>query len=175
MGYSGTWKILEDIILEFRRKGLTVPEVVMMDLKAAKTMIKLMEAETGKGEMVLQTEEYLRNVESCLIAEAQNHFPFSRIDEWLRKLDVASAETCGCLKEEPEKKEELRFIPGVPKDQKWVRVKPIASLPIEKLKQMAKKSNLSIKTEQNGHLIAHGKPEDIREFIKKMTIQAAKE
>ena len=176
MGYSETWKILEDIIIEFRKKGLTIPVTVMTDLKAAKTMIKLMDAETGKGEMAPQTEQYLRNVESYLITEAQKDFPSDRIDEWLRRLDKATVETCGCVKEEAkEMKEESRFIPGLPRDQKWVRVTPITSLPADKLKQFAEESNLSLKTEQDGHLIAYGKPEDIKEFVKKMTEQAAKE
>jgi hypothetical protein len=173
MGYSETWKILEGIIIEFRKKGLTIPVVVMTDLKAAKTMIKLMDAETGKGEMAPQTEQYLRNVESYLVTEAQKIFPPERIDEWLRRLDKATIEECGCIREEA--KEESRFIPGLPRDQKWVRVMPITSLPADKLKQFAEESNLSLKTEKDGHLIAYGKPEDIKEFVKKMTEQAAKE
>ncbi len=176
MGYSETWKILEGIIIEFRKKGFTIPIEVMTDLKAAKTMIKLMDAEPGKGEMAPQTERYLRNVESYLITEAQETFPNERIDEWLRTLDKASFETCGCVREEAkETKEESRFIPGLPRDQKWVRVTPITSLPADKLKQLAEESKLSLKTEKDGHLIAYGKPEDIKEFVKKMTTQAAKE
>jgi hypothetical protein len=173
MGYSETWKILEQIIIEFRKKGSPVPATVMTDLKAAKTMIELMDAETGKGEIAPQTEQYLRNVESYLITEAQKHFPPERIDEWLRRLDVATVETCGCVKGDVKK--ESRFIPGLPRDQKWVRVMPITSLPAEKLKQLAEESNLSLKKEQDGHLIAYGKPEDIKEFVKKMTTQASRE
>ena len=172
VGYSETWKILEEVIIEFRKKGLAVPVMVMTDLKSAKTMIKLMDAETGKGEMAPQTEQYLRNVESYLITEAQKHFP-ERIDDWLRRLDKASVEICNYVKDEA--KGESRFIPGLPRDQKWVRVTPITSLPDWKLKQLAEESNLSLKTEKDGHLIAYGKPEDIREFVKKMTEQASKE
>jgi len=173
MGHSETWKILEEIIIEFRKKGLAVPATVMTDLKAAKTMIKLMDTETGKSEMAPQTEQYLRNVESYLITEAQKHFPPERIDEWLRRLDEAIVETCECVKEKV--KEESRFISGLPRDQKWVRVMPITSLSSEKLKQLADDSSLSLKTEKDGHIIAYGRPEDIREFIKKMTTQASKE
>ena len=173
MGHSETWKILEEIIIEFRKKGLAVPATVMTDLKAAKTMIKLMDTETGKSEMAPQTEQYLRNVESYLITEAQKHFPPERIDEWLRRLDEAIVETCECVKEKV--KEESRFISGLPRDQNWVRVMPITSLSSEKLKQLADDSSLSLKTEKDGHIIAYGRPEDIREFIKKMTTQASKE
>ena len=175
MGYPETWKILEDIIIELRKIGSAMPEKVMMDLKAAKTMIKLMDAETGKGEMAPQTEQYLRNVEIYIITEAQKHFPPERIDQWLRQLDGATLAACGCVREESKKSEELRFIPGIPRDQKWVRVTPITSLPPETLAQLAEESNLSLKTEKDGHLIAYGQPEDIKEFVKRMTKQVARE
>ena len=71
--------------------------------------------------------------------------------------------------------EESRFVPGLPRDQKWVRVTPINSLPTEKLKQLADETNLTVKPEKDTHLIVYGKAEDIKEFIKKMTEQASKE
>lgn len=147
----------------------------MTDLKAAKTMIKLMDAETDKCELSPQTEQYLKNVEIHLVNEAQKHFQPERVDEWLRRLSSATVGTCSCLRETPKKQEESRFIPGVPRHQKWVRVTPITSLPAEKLKELAEESHLSLKTETDGHLIAYGQPEDIREFVKKMTTQAANE
>jgi hypothetical protein len=63
----------------------------------------------------------------------------------------------------------------MPRDQKWVRVKPISSLPLEKLKQLATESALSVRLEEDGHLIVYGKAEDIKEFVRKMTEQAARE
>jgi hypothetical protein len=173
MGYSETWKSLEKIIIELRKKGITTPETVMTDLKAAKTMIKLMDAENGKCELSPQVEQYLKNVEAYLITEAQKHFAPERIDEWLRQIDGTTVTSCSCVREEPKKPEESRFIPGVPRDQKWVRVTPIDSLSPEKLKQLAEDSHLALKTEKDGHLIAYGRPEDIRDFVKKMTTQAA--
>jgi hypothetical protein len=71
-------------------------------------------------------------------------------------------------------KEESRFIPGLPRDQKWVRVTPIATLPQEKLEQLAVESGLSLKEENDGHLIVFGNAEGIRNFVKKMTAAACK-
>jgi hypothetical protein len=174
LGYSETWKILEGIIIEFRKKGLPVPEHVMNDLKSAKTMIKLMDSGDGRGEIGPKVEQYLASLEAYLVTEAQKTFLPERIDEWLRRLEASSCDVCsGQPKRATE--EEFRFIPGLPRDQKWVRVKPIASLPQEKLKQLAKESDLSFKTEKDGHLIVYGKTEGIREFVKKMTEQASKE
>ena len=174
MGYSETWKILEEIIIEFRKKGLTMPETVMSDLKSAKTMIKLIDAaHEGRGEIGPRVEQYLASVEAYLITEAQKCFPSERIDEWLRRLQGSFCDVCAG-QPKTEAKEE-RVVSGLPRDQKWVRVTPITSLPAEKLKQLAEESSLSLKTEKDGHLIAYGKTEDIRKFVRKMTAQAAKE
>ena len=173
MGYAATWKVLEEIIIEFRKRGITIPASAMNDLKSAKTMIKLMDAvDKDKGEMAPKIEQYLSSVEAYLVTEGQKSFSPERIDEWLRRLDTASFETCAA---ETKAKEESRFIPGLPRDQKWLRVKPIATLPAEKLKQLAEETKLSSRPDKDGHLIVYGKAEDIREFIKKMTAQAAKE
>jgi hypothetical protein len=172
LGYLATWKVLEGIIIEFRKKGLPVSVTVMNDLKAAKTMINLVDFDSERGEMAPKVEQYLGSVESHLITEAQKSFPPERIDEWLRRLEEATSEVC-CKDEKV--KEESRFISGLPRDQKWVRVKPIVSLPEEKLKQLAEETSLSFRTEKDGHLIVYGKAADIREFVKKMTEQTSKE
>lgn len=173
MGYSATWKVLEDIIIEFRKKGLTVPITVMNDLRSAKTMIKLMDAvDRDRGEMAPNLEQYLNNVEGFLITESQKSFPAEHIDEWLRRLDAASCDTCTV---EPKAKEEPRFITGLPRDQKWMRVKPIASLPTEKLVQLAKEARLSFRADTDDHLVVYGKAEDIKEFVRKMTEQTSRE
>ena len=174
MGYSETWKILEEIIIELRKKGFTTPETVMSDLKSAKTMIRLIDAaEEGRSEIGPKIEQYLASVEAYLVTEAQKCFPSERIDEWLRRLQGSSCEVCG----QPESKtaeKDSRFVSGLPRDQKWVRVTPITSLPSEKLKQLAEESNLSVKPEKDSHVIVYGKAEDIKDFIKKMTKQASK-
>ena len=72
-------------------------------------------------------------------------------------------------------KAEDKFITGVPRDQKWIRVEPLASLPAEKLKQLAGETSLSFREEKDGHLIVYGSAENIKKFVKKMTAQTAKE
>ena len=175
MGHSETWKILEEIIIELRKKGYNTPEKVMSDLKSAKTMIRLVNAtEEGRGEIGPKIEQYMASVEAYVITEAQKCFPPERIDEWLNRLQDSSCDVCAS-QPKTEDKEETRFIAGLPRDQKWLRVTPISSLPAEKLKQLADETNLTVKTEKDTHLIAYGKAEDIKQFIKKMTKQASKE
>jgi hypothetical protein len=169
MGHLAVWKVLEEMIIEFRKKGLPIPATVMNDLKSARTMIKIVNADASRSETVQKAEEYLGNVEAYLVTEAQKKFAPEYIDDWLRRLGEAGCEVC------EEKREESRFISGLPCDQKWIRVEPLASLPLEKLKQLAKETNLSTSLQKNGRLLVYGKAEDIKEFVKKMTGETCKE
>lgn len=171
MTHLATSRVLEDLIIELRKKGLPIPLNVLTDLKSARVLMKVGDVDRkGVGETAPKIEEYLGSVEAYLVTEAQKKFSPEQVDEWLRRLEAANRDTCVA-----EEKEESRFIPGLPRDQKWVRVEPITSLPAEKLKQLATETNLSHRTEKDGHLIVYGKAEDIKEFVKKMTTQAAKE
>jgi hypothetical protein len=171
MGYATTWKILEDIIIELRKKSVTVPSNVLTDLKSAKLMINISQAEGSRGEATQKVEEYLANVEGYLITEAQKTFGSERVDEWLRRLEAASCEVCEVYEV---KKQEDKFISGVPRDQKWIRVEPIQSLPPERLKQLAQELNLAVKPQKDGRLVVYGQPENITEFLKRMTAEAIK-
>ncbi len=174
MDYLTTWKILEEIIIEFRKKNLSIPEHIMSDLRSAKTLIKLANTGENQGEIAPKIEQYLSSVEAYLITEAQKTFSSEQIDEWLRKLEASSCNTC-VSQPEQEHEEEGRFIAGLPRDQKWVRVKSIASLPREKLEQFAKQSELSVKVEKDGYLTVYGDAKGIREFVKLMTEHTSKE
>jgi hypothetical protein len=162
MGHLDVWKILEEMITDFRKRGITIPAEVMSDLKSAKTMITILKADTSHGETLQKIEEHLGSVESYLISEGQKKFGTEYVDEWLRRLDKAGRE----ISEECE--EEKRFIPGIPREHKWIRVKPTDELPLEKLKLLAEKSKLSYKTQNDGYLLVYGEGDCIKEFVKKM-------
>ncbi len=174
MGYSETWKILEEIIIELRKKGNPVSENIMSDLKSSKTLIKLMETGENHSEIGPRIEQYLSSIEANLVTAAQRSFPPEKIDEWLRRLENSSREICSSQQKHI-LREEQRFIPGLPRDRKWVRVTPIASLSKEKIEKFAQNSGLSIRVEKDGHLIVFGSDEGIRGFVKKMAQETAKE
>ena len=177
MGYAAVWKILEGIIIELRKKGVETPAAVMNDLKSAKVLMNVLDvSESDRGEAAPKIEQYLGSAEAYLVTEAQKTFPPARIDAWLRRIEEANCDTCqACVvpTEKPDKAE-IKFITGVPRDQKWIRVKPLRNLPAEKLKQLAEETSLAYRKE-NEHLIVHGTAENIKKFVKKMTQQTAKE
>jgi hypothetical protein len=162
MGYLAVWKVLEEMILEFRKRGITIPVEVMDNLKSARTMIKILKADPSRGEAMQKIEEYISNVESYLISEGQKKFGVEYVDKWLKRLEEAS------MRIPDLEEEETRFVPGLPREQKWIRVKPSSELPIEKLKLLAKELNLLCELQGDGYLLVYGEDKCLKEFVKKM-------
>jgi hypothetical protein len=170
MGHNmATWKLLEDIMLELKKRGLSIPSNVMEDLRAAKSMIKLSCMQDSRGEAIQKAEEYTANVEAYLVTEGQRILGSEIVDQWLRRLEEANADVC------EEKTEESKFVTGVPRDQKWVRVEPITNLSTERIQQIAKEQSLTVNQQKDGRLVVFGQPEAIKDFLKKMTTDAAKQ
>jgi hypothetical protein len=163
MGYLAVWKVLEEMITDFRKKGITVPKTVLSDLKYAKTLINVLRADPSHLDTSQKVEEYLRSVESYLISEGQKKFGSRYIEQWLNRLDEASKEVF--------EKEETRFIPGLPREQKWIRVKPSDELSIEKLKALAEELNLSYNVQNDGYVLFCGEDKDIKDFVKKVATE----
>jgi hypothetical protein len=163
MGYLAVWKVLEEMITDFRKKGITVPVDIMSNLRHAKTLINVLRADPSHLETGQKVEEHLRSVESYLVSEGQKRLGTAYVEEWIKRLDEAS------VKAVEEEEKETRFISGVPREQKWIRVKPYDELPIEGLKALADELNLSYNVQNDGCLVVYGKEEQMKDFVKKMT------
>ena len=70
--------------------------------------------------------------------------------------------------------EKSTFIPGIPRNENWVRIKILDDIPPENFKKIAKENNLSYKTQENCYVIVHGDPKNIKKLIKTVTEQFAK-
>jgi hypothetical protein len=160
MGYSSAWQVLENMIADFRKRGINVPEEVMTNLKSAKTMIKILKADPSRGETLQKIEEYLGNVESYLISEGQKKVGDEYVKDWLKRLEEANRKV--------DDETETRFVAGLPREGKWIRVKPSAELTLEKLKKIAEELNLSYNIQHDGYLLVYGTDECIKEFVKKI-------
>jgi hypothetical protein len=66
-----------------------------------------------------------------------------------------------------EEDKETRFIPGLPRHQKWIRVTSSADLPLEKLTTIADQMDLSYNIHKNGSLLVYGEDQSIKDFVKK--------
>jgi hypothetical protein len=163
MGYAAAWKVLEEMLIELRRKDLTIPPSVMEDLKSAKTVTRML-TDDNRAENVEKIERYLLNVESFLVSEAQRKFGLEYADLWLKRIDKAN-------RIQYEEQRTIRFIPGVPRQKKWIRVSSSEELPLEKLKEMAEKMSLSYKVQKDDSLLVLGEEKSIKDFVKKMALK----
>jgi len=168
MNYDEKWRILADFLTELKENGIIIPVEIMNDLRSAKTIIQVLKADPKCIDTGLRIEKYLRNIESYAIFTGEG-IEKSIAEDWLRKLKDIKME-------KPEEKidEKSTFIPGIPRNENWVRIKIADDIPSKNLKKIAKENNLSYKTQKNGYVIVHGDPKSIKKLIKTVTEQVAK-
>jgi hypothetical protein len=161
LGYLAVWKVLEEMITDLKRKGAKVPANILNDLKYARTLINVLKADPTRIETSQKIEEYLNNVEAYLISEGQK-FGDKYVEEWVQRLEEASRKVFD------EEEEETRFVPGLPREQRWIRIKPSEDMPVEALKALASELNLSFEMQSDGCLLVYGEDEHLKDFVKKM-------
>jgi len=162
MGYAAVWKVLEEMIVDLRKKGTAIPSKTISDLQSAKILLNISETNVS-GETLQQIDTYLQNVESYAVSEEQKLFGSDHADKWLNKLGEAAKMSQTEL--------EHRFVVGLPRAQKWIRIKPSEELPIEKIKRLTEKTHLTYKTQKGGTLLIYGEDAQIRNFVKQMTMK----
>ncbi len=168
MGSMAVWKVLEEMVIELRKKPDIIPSKILNDLKSAKVLLEITDREEKKQEeTTLKIEHYLENIEIYIFNEIQKKFETKIVKEWLNRLGEARRKIIQI-------KEENKFISGVPRDQKWIRVKPISELPKEMLEKIAEDENLIVSSDKDGKITIYGETENIQKFIKKITNRVSK-
>lgn len=162
MGYLSVWRVLDQMIADFRKRNAPIPDKIMNDLKSVKTILHTPKTPNDTSEALTKIDTYLANVESYLVSEGEKRFGQQYSNGWLKKLDKAGREA-------DEEEEKDRFVQGLPREHKWIRVKPLDDLPLEKLKTLANESHVSFKNRKDGYLLVYGKDEHLKDFVKKMT------
>jgi hypothetical protein len=165
MSYEKKWKVLADLLAELQKKGEKIPAAVLNDLRSAKTMIQVVKSDPTCTENVSRVDTYLRSVESYAIFTAEKHGT-ETAEEWLKKLKAPERAM------NKEKKDATsRFIPGIPRDKSWVRVKILEDTPLKDLESLLKDIGLSHKIQENGYILVYGNEENIKSFVKRMAEQ----
>jgi len=163
MGHDGVWKTLADLITEFRKRGESIPSNVMEDLRAAKTLIQVLRADPSHIENVPSIELYLGNVESYLIFEAQKKFGSEFAEKWMRKIKETRETKAAGEKPEPSSK----FVLGLPRTQKWVRLQTSKETPEKEIRKLAEETGLSFRMQKDGYMLVYGDDEKLKLFVKK--------
>jgi hypothetical protein len=167
MNYDEKWEILANFLIELKEKGKIVPIEIMNDLRSAKTIIQVLKSDPSCIETVSRIEKYLRNIESYAISTGEQ-IDKKIAEDWLKKLIDKKME-------KPAKtNEKSKFIHGIPRNEKWVRIKILKGILPENLKKIVEENNLSYKTQKNDYIIVHGDPKNIKKLIKSITEQVAR-
>jgi len=157
------WKLLEDMMLELKVAGISVPAKTIEELRTAKSMLKLGCMPQG-GDAVQKAEELLANVEAYVATEGQRVFGEAKVDEWLRRLEEANLEVCA----EPHTSEIGELVTGVPRELKWIRIVATGHLSAEKVGTLAAEYNMQVKAQDDGKLVVCGSAENLKAFVKHM-------
>lgn len=169
MGHNlASWKLLEDMMLELKKAGATIPAKVVEDLRSAKSMIQLTYTEGSHGDALQKAEEYLANIEAYVVTEGQKVFGSEKVDGWLRRLEEANAQ----VSEDSAVSD--KFVAGVPRNMRFVRVEPMGDITAEKVMAMAEAYGMQVKNQPDGKLVVYGCPDNLRAFLKSMAAEQPK-
>ncbi len=173
MGHTmAAWKTLEDLLIELRTKNVQIPVNVLEDLRAARSMIELSCKEGVHGEAVAKAEEYTANVEAYLITKAQEVLEPKEVDGWFKRLEAANAPSV-CIVGQEAMDNGKKFVVGVPRGQKWIRIETDSKFPEEYIFKLAEKYNLTVNKQADGRLIVYGQPDDVKAFVKQVAAETA--
>jgi len=163
MNYEAMWQVLADLVAELRKVGEVVPSQVMRDLRSAKTTIQIFKVDKDNPDHLIRIEELMGNVESYIMSKAQKMFAPETVNKWAERLEKARGEV---HEETPSSR---RFVPGIPRDKDWVRIKTTEDIPLKEIVQAAEGEGLLYKTYGNEYVIVYGEKAGIKSFINRLT------
>ncbi len=161
--YKEVWKVLDELVVMMRSKGVNVPKKVIADLRSAKALINMYNLDQSKIETLSKIEVYLGNIEQTLLYLTEVDVGKDLADEYLRKIFDARGKVVEVIRTVSSK-----LVHGVPRDQHWIRVRIDADMDKGEYEILAKDLNLSLRTQEDGFLIIHGEKDKIKELIKKV-------
>ncbi len=169
MGHTmAAWKTLEDLLIELRKKDVKIPSNVLEDLRAARSMIELICSEGTHGQAVEKAEAYTANVEAYLVNEAQKVLEPNEVDQWFKRLEQANMQT-----DTEEAAGEGKYVVGVPRGQKWIRIETTSSVPETYVLKLAGERGLAVTKQPDGRLVVYGQPGDVKAFVKQVASETA--
>lgn len=161
MGWEARWKILSDVVTDLCRRGERVPASVINDLRSARVMLEVVKADRSRSENIARLEECLSNVESYILSTARDVLGEEYVNNVLRRL-------CELESEEITLESYVSFRPGLPREEKWVRIQVTEETPLEFIKQVAGELGLKSRVEEDGYVLVYGSDDGIKSFIKRI-------
>ena len=164
LNYEYLWKVLEELIVDFTKKGVTVPQELVDDLKSARTLINIHRVDPAALEIATDIELNLAQIESNLLYFAESDVSAEYADRCLKRIDEARKRGLS-----EERKATSRFVSGVPKGKQWIRISVSDMISDKEMDGMLKELNLSCKPQDDGYLLIYGKDEDLKTLVKEIS------
>ena len=162
ISYEHVWRVLSDLAADLKGRGEEIPPHIISDMRSAMTLINVLKADPSCVECIPRIEIYLNNVESYLMRVAREKFGNEYAERWVNRLkDVAARPREG-------REAAPRFIPGLPRGERWVRIRTSEDIPQTLVVRVAEGSGLSCKVQEDGYVLVYGTSGKIREFIRKL-------
>jgi hypothetical protein len=102
---------------KLRKKTVGISIEILNNLRSAKVLLEITDSSANHEETAIKIERYLENVEIYVFSEIQERFEVKTVEVWLKQLAEAQCR-------EDQSIEENKFISGITRNQKWIRVKP---------------------------------------------------
>ena len=157
--YLGAAKVLEDLILDLREKGVDIPGHVVDSLKAGRSYASIWQRDTQDSETAMKAQSALEIVEMNLLSLAEEAVGGEYADGWQRKVAAAYQEAPEAHEKKP------TFVVGVPKGDHWIRFETKDLYEIEGVERRLGERHLTARKQDDGFTLIHGKKEDVTAFM----------
>ena len=169
MNFDSACRKLEELMTDLMRKGVTIPDQVIDDLKSTRTMISIYKSDPVEIDRTMETTPFLKKVEFSLILLADSEIGKEYADDWQNKVDYAYQAENGTSTSQ------AIFISGVPKGESWFRIMASElSTMVQELDELLGRLHLSSEPQNDGYLLIHGRKEDIALFLKEVRQKVGK-
>ncbi len=163
-GLEKRWKVLSDLLVVLRSQGADIPPDVVGDLRSARSLIEVLKVSPECEGVAGTVDQLLANVEVFLLAEAEEKLGREEAKKWREKIARSIEEAEGEALETS-----MRFRPGLPRGEHWVRIRVSDDIPADLLEGIAEEEGVSTELQPDGFLLVKGSKEKVRSFIKKLS------
>ncbi len=164
INYQEAWKSLNNLFTVLRSEDVKIPASVVQDLRDAKTMIHIFEADPSHLEHLSRIEAHFNKAESYLVPAAEERFGSEYAERWMRMAEQAKRKPIG----DKEEKAVYKLAASLVEYEPWVRIQVSEDIPQEKIERLAEENELLHTVRTTGSVLIHGDSEKIGTFIKKM-------
>jgi hypothetical protein len=161
LNYERLWQVLEELLVELRKRGIDIPQEIADDLSSARTMLTIYKTEPA-ADVESEMAFYLEKMEPILLSLAESELGKDYADVWQRKIVAARLETNATPT--PASK----FIPGIPRGEHWLRIKTADMISDGEINILLGKLNLTSKPQNDGYLLVYGNEDIIKTFVKEI-------